>query len=280
MTVDEEREAPLSEATRDSGDQPSPETAQEKNPPHVAETASVPSPVETEPLSNDAVDRGDSLGDAATNSEQGECVGRPATRKKPDAIDELPTKILLGQVALSHGIFALVLIVAAVVTTVPPAVLGLYGPTMADVLFGVALGVALYVANEASATLFERAGFERDETLRELLTPETASGWILLLVVVLPIIAGFEELLFRGALIGAFAVGFDLSPWLLAVLSSVVFGVGHGVQGTTGIIVTGLLGFVLAAAFVLTGSLVVVIVAHYVVNALEFILHGWHDLFE
>ena len=33
----------------------------------------------------------------------------------------------------------------------------------------------------------------------------------------LPIIAVFEELLFRAALIGVLAAGFDLSPWLLAV---------------------------------------------------------------
>lgn len=51
-----------------------------------------------------------------------------------------------------------------------------------------------------------------------------------------------------------------------------------GAQGRLGIIVTGLLGFVLAAAFVLTESLLVVVVAHYLVNALEFAGHelfGW-----
>jgi hypothetical protein len=38
-------------------------------------------------------------------------------------------------------------------------------------------------------------------------------------------------------------------------------------------VVTGALGFALAAGFVLTGSLVVVVVAHYLVNALEFTVH-------
>jgi membrane protease YdiL (CAAX protease family) len=40
-----------------------------------------------------------------------------------------------------------------------------------------------------------------------------------------------------------------------------------------GVVVTGVLGFVLAAAFVLTGSLLAVVVAHYLVNALEFVVH-------
>jgi membrane protease YdiL (CAAX protease family) len=93
--------------------------------------------------------------------------------------------------------------------------------------------------------------------------------------VVLPLIAVFEEFLFRGVLVGAFAVGFGVSPWLLAVLSSIAFALGHGAQGTTGVAVTGALGFVLAAAFVVTGSLLVVVVAHYLVNALEFLVHEW-----
>jgi hypothetical protein len=39
------------------------------------------------------------------------------------------------------------------------------------------------------------------------------------------------------------------------------------------IVVTGGLGFVLAGAFIITGSFLVVFVAHYLVNALEFLVH-------
>jgi membrane protease YdiL (CAAX protease family) len=91
----------------------------------------------------------------------------------------------------------------------------------------------------------------------------------------LPLIAGFEEFLFRGVLVGALSTGFGLSPWALAVASSAAFALGHGAQGPAGVVVTGTLGFVLAAAFVLTGSLLVVVVAHYLVNALEFLVHEW-----
>nr|WP_245545383.1 CPBP family intramembrane glutamic endopeptidase [Halomicrobium katesii] len=65
----------------------------------------------------------------------------------------------------------------------------------------------------------------------------------------------------------ALAAGFSLSPWLLAVVSSVVFGAAHGAQGRVGMLVTGGLGLALAAGFVLTDSLLVVVVAHYLVNA-------------
>ena len=49
-------------------------------------------------------------------------------------------------------------------------------------------------------------------------------------------------------------------------------------KGRLGVVVTGLLGFALAAAFVLTDSLLVVVVAHYVVNAVEFVAVEGLDL--
>jgi membrane protease YdiL (CAAX protease family) len=111
------------------------------------------------------------------------------------------------------------------------------------------------------------------ERLRSALAPETRRGWIVLLLVVLPVIAGFEELLFRGALVGVVAAGYGVSPWTMVVVSSAAFALGHGAQGRLGVLVTGALGAVLAAAFVVTGSLLAVIVAHYLINALEFVVH-------
>ncbi len=179
---------------------------------------------------------------------------------------------LLLSAALSQVLVGALLAGLAWYAEVPPGALGIDDPAAA-VLPGVALGIGLYVANEAGAWLAGQAGMDADESLRELLAPESRGEWALLLLVVLPVVAGVEEFLFRGALIGAFEAGFSLSPWLLAVLSSVAFGLGHGLQGPGGILVTGVLGFALAAAFVLTGSLWVVIVAHYLVNALEFVVH-------
>ncbi|MES3160387.1 MAG: type II CAAX endopeptidase family protein [Halorubrum sp.] len=185
----------------------------------------------------------------------------------------LSTKLLLANVTLSQTLGLAVLVAVAWWTGVPAAAFGLGGDTFAVVLgWGVVAGGVLYLGNELAAGLGKRVGATAPERLREAMAPSDTRGWVLLLVVVLPVIAVFEELLFRGALIGAMAVGFEVDPWLLAVVSSVAFGLGHGAQGRLGIAVTGVLGFALAALFVHTGSLLVVIVAHYVVNALEFVV--------
>ncbi|MDZ5811753.1 CPBP family intramembrane glutamic endopeptidase [Halorubrum sp. AD140] len=103
--------------------------------------------------------------------------------------------------------------------------------------------------------------------------PAPPASWVLLLGVALPTVAVFEEALFRGALVGALAAGFAVDPWLLAVGSSVAFGLGHGAQGRLGIVAAGALGLALAGLFVATGSLLAPVVAHYVVNAVEFTVH-------
>jgi len=80
-----------------------------------------------------------------------------------------------------------------------------------------------------------------------MLAPDSLGGWVLLLGVVLPTIAFVEEFIFRAAAIGAVAAGFGISPWLPAVVSSLAFGIAHGAQGRVGVVVTGTLGFALAA---------------------------------
>ncbi|MFC7155608.1 CPBP family intramembrane glutamic endopeptidase [Halomarina halobia] len=214
---------------------------------------------------------------AAASLPDGGVLSRAASRTD---LDSIGTGALLVNVALSQGLFGLALVAGAWYTRVPLAALGvdLSAPLstgLPALAVGVGVGVALYLANALGAAGASALGFDADETLRDLLTPDSPGGWGLLLVGVLPIIAGFEEVLFRAALVGAFSTGFGVSPWLLAALSSVAFALGHGAQGRAGILVTGVLGFVLAAVFVLTNSLLAVVVAHYLVNALEFVVSGY-----
>ncbi|WP_122089420.1 CPBP family intramembrane glutamic endopeptidase [Halalkalicoccus subterraneus] len=196
---------------------------------------------------------------------------------EPDSdIDVEPTSgLLLVNVALSQGVFLSLLLAAAWYTQIPRSALGVSGGSTGTAALGagLAVGTALYVASELGGAVADRLDVEYDEGLRELLAPDSPGGWAVLLGLVLPVIAVFEEVLFRAALIGAVAAGYGVSPWLLAVLSSILFALGHGAQGTSGIVVTGLLGFALAAAFIVTESLLVVVLAHYLVNALEFLIH-------
>ncbi|MUV91032.1 CPBP family intramembrane metalloprotease, partial [Halapricum sp. CBA1109] len=94
----------------------------------------------------------------------------------------------------------------------------------------------LWALSDTASRVVDARGIDHDESLRELLAPESAGGWLLLLCVILPLIAGVEELLFRAAAIGAVAAGTGVSPWpgwRLVVLRS-RFGAGHSAQGRAG----------------------------------------------
>ncbi len=184
---------------------------------------------------------------------------------------------MLANVASTQALFAGVVVTAAWYFSIPVAAFGVTAGSPAAGLRAVALGVGfgsvLWLANELATTVADAAGAAYDESVRGLLAPDSAGGWVGLLLVVLPLVALAEELLFRAALVGVPAAGFDVSPWLLAVVASLAFALGHGAQGQVGVVVTGLLGLVLAAGYILTGSLLVVVVAHYVINTLEFLFH-------
>ncbi len=200
-----------------------------------------------------------------------------AVADDPADVPNLSTGELLANVALTQGLFGVLVAAGAVYFRVPLAVLGVRSDPLSTGLLGlgvgVAFGVVLWVGNEAAGVVADATGAGYDESLREVLAPDSLGGWALLLGGVLPTVALVEELIFRAALVGAVSAWAGVSPWLLAVVSSLAFGVAHGAQGRTGVLVTGTLGFVLAAGFVLTGSLLVVVVAHYLVNALEMVVH-------
>jgi len=191
--------------------------------------------------------------------------------------DSLSTGALLVNVALTQGLFGIALLGGAFFFEIPLWAFGVtatpYSTGLAAVAIGVGAGVGFWVGNEFAAVLADGFGIAFDESLRELLAPESVAGWALLLGVVLPTIAIVEELLFRAAAIGVPVAGLDAPAWAMVALSSIAFALGHGAQGRVGVVVTGVLGVALGGLFVLTDSLLAVVVAHYLINALELVVH-------
>ncbi len=191
--------------------------------------------------------------------------------------DALSTGALLANVALTQGLFGALLLGGAFFFEIPLTAFGVTSDALSTGLpavgVGLAAGVGFWVGNEFAAAVADGFGIGVDESLRELLAPDSAGGWVVLLGVVLPIIAIVEELLFRAAAIGVPVAGLGAPAWAMVVVSSVAFALGHGAQGRVGVVVTGALGAALGVLFVLTNSLLAVVVAHYLVNALELCVH-------
>jgi membrane protease YdiL (CAAX protease family) len=81
-----------------------------------------------------------------------------------------------------------------------------------------------------------------------------------------------EEWLYRGFLLAVVAaVGGGLSTPVLVAIGAVAFGLAHAYQGVAGIVTTGVLGGVMAGLYVGTGSLLLPVVLHALID-LRFLL--------
>lgn len=173
----------------------------------------------------------------------------------------------------SQGLVAVLLLVGAWLAAIPLAAFGWRGIDPRSIVSGLAVGAGLVMVNEGLDRMLPDHATETSEVLRSRLAPATGRGWAGFLVVVLPTIAIAEELLFRGALLGVAGSALSLPVWSLVALSSIAFGAAHTAQGALGVIASAAFGALLAAAFVLTGDIVVVIVAHWLVDTAEFLRH-------
>jgi membrane protease YdiL (CAAX protease family) len=76
-----------------------------------------------------------------------------------------------------------------------------------------------------------------------------------------------EELVFRGFLIALLAALVPAAPvWVCALAAAVVFGLAHLYQGAVGVVTTFVMGLVLGALYVISGSLLAPILVHAMVD--------------
>jgi membrane protease YdiL (CAAX protease family) len=191
----------------------------------------------------------------------------------------------VGAVALDSDyvifIAALVAIVAvAIETRTPIRALGLSRPRSIarTVVTGIVLGLAMLLFSKLMLTeIVERiTGIPRDLSAFDFLRGDAGAFFRLLPLVWLSAAFG-EEIVFRGFLIGRLEIAFGgasrVATAASVVLSTLLFAFAHAYQGPTGIVITGVLGFVFAVIYVACGrNLWINILAHGVYDTGSFLL--------
>lgn len=170
------------------------------------------------------------------------------------------TIAVLGAVALALGL-----------RVGGPEALGLVpvAPTVLAAWAGgmVAAAVALVAG---SLAVGRRMGFPETDAVAELM-PRTVRERTAFAG--LSLVAGLgEELAYRGYLLAVLAP--LVGPWGAVVAGAVPFSVLHGYQGLPGVLRTGILGLMLGASLVLTGSLWPAVVAHAAVDVVLGVVLG------
>lgn len=198
-------------------------------------------------------------------------IDREVDHQSSNLQTESSTRGLLINTAISQALFAGLLASGIWLAQIPVGVFGITVPTVYTTTIGVSSGIGIMGINRAVSHLLDQPHMAETTAVRRVLTPGSRGGWGLLVCIVLPMIAVFEEAIFRGAMIGAIQQGYDVPIWVLIIVSSTLFGFGHSAQGRVGMVMTAIFGVILGTVFVLTESLTVVIIAHYIVNLSEFV---------
>ncbi len=172
---------------------------------------------------------------------------------------------------LEWGLVAIVVAVSLVAARVGWSELGLRWPDRVGFISGfvavVILAVTVLSVRALRTGVLREAGSE-SAALRSVgsLLPRTEPERRLFAAVALT--AGIaEEVVYRGFGIAVLAALLPSLPWWwLVLIAGAAFGLAHAYQGIAGIVTTGLLGSVLAAVYLDTGSLLVPIALHAMID--------------
>jgi membrane protease YdiL (CAAX protease family) len=139
-----------------------------------------------------------------------------------------------------------------------------------DVVIGVGAGifVALILPSLAHRAVARFGAGVYSPIVILCILPRNAREWLLVPLALVPAVL-LEELLFRSLLLGGLAI--FVSPFVLAIAWSLIFGAMHSPQGALGIVVAAALGLLLSALFLATASLLAPFLAHYVINFLQLV---------
>jgi membrane protease YdiL (CAAX protease family) len=96
-------------------------------------------------------------------------------------------------------------------------------------------------------------------------------GEILLAVLLVAVVAAAEETIFRGYLLLRFE-GVGMGPAASVALSALVFSLGHGYEGSAGVVSVGVMGAIFAVVYLWRGSLVAPMTMHFLQDFLGIVV--------
>jgi membrane protease YdiL (CAAX protease family) len=139
----------------------------------------------------------------------------------------------------------------------------------------VGLGILLFIPMFFGAAFLERAlqaaGFSVPSTPTPSALTAKGIGEYVLAFFLVVVVAVAEETIFRGYLILRFKA-VTASTILAVLLAAIVFSLGHGYEGTAGVVTVGTMGLVFALVYIWRGSLVAPVVMHFLQDFVSIIL--------
>jgi membrane protease YdiL (CAAX protease family) len=132
-----------------------------------------------------------------------------------------------------------------------------------DILLGIGLSIPLFYGAGFLERLLIRVGFTVPSTPTPSFLTISDTAQILLAIILVMVVAVTEETIFRGYLTLRFR-GTTGSRAVAVILSAFIFSLGHGYEGSAGVITIGAMGLVFALVYLWRKSLVAPMMMHFV----------------
>lgn len=140
-----------------------------------------------------------------------------------------------------------------------------------DVLLGIGLFIPMFFGGIALDSFLQSAGLSPPQMPAPSFLAVSGRAEILLALVLVAVVAVAEEIIFRGYLLLRFR-GIHMRPTLAAILSAIIFSLGHGYEGTSGLVTVGIMGLIFALVYFWRKSLVAPIVMHFLQDFISIVL--------
>jgi len=140
-----------------------------------------------------------------------------------------------------------------------------------EAAIGILLFIPMFYAAGFLDQLLVAAGFSSPATPLPALEATGGIFESILGFILVTIVAISEETIFRGYLLLRFNNIFS-STFFAVILSAFIFSLGHGYEGTAGVITVGFMGFVFAIVYLWRGSLIAPIVMHFLQDFIGIVL--------
>lgn len=140
-----------------------------------------------------------------------------------------------------------------------------------EVILGIGLFIGMYFVASLLEGILVQAGFSSMSAPTPSLMATGGIFQSLLGVLLVGVVAISEETIFRGYLLLRFRNITSSTGWAI-VWATVIFALGHGYEGTAGVITVGFMGLVFALVYVWRKSLVAPVIMHFLQDFIGIVL--------
>jgi len=140
-----------------------------------------------------------------------------------------------------------------------------------DLALGAGLFIPLFFSVGLLDQLLRDMGFSAPATPLPSFLAAKGGAEIVLAAVLVVVVALAEEIIFRGYLLLRFQ-GLRLPPAWAALLSTFIFSLGHGYEGSSGLLTVGAMGLAFALVYLWRRSLMAPIIMHFLQDFISIVI--------